>query len=382
MFKFSFRGLIISLLLVLILNVSLVSVHAKQQNPVSAKFSTDFSSYAQNDDVVLNFSLNSDQNRYISAFILDIEFDPTILAFNGLGKYISMNSDDLTCFENDSHIKVLYLSQNDGICLNPNLDTNILTFNFSVQDANLGDYSIKTSVVELVDDSPLVLDTSYNKQVDFSVSESSRIDCRLKSLSTNVGKLDPDFSPNIKNYALNVSADTQQVIVFATAINEENKVTVSRKTLYKTGTQTPIVVSCKASSGESMDYLITVNRASEEDIFNKTSTKSNTKTYKNGNSSASIKKSSAAYNNGQSQGRGTGYINNGGPGSTQNDDESGFLVKKSKYLPFVVITVALLIVFICALFLFFDKNKKNNKKTIENIISDDSEEGALEKCVK
>ncbi len=384
MLKYSSRIFILLTLLSICLSFPAKLVTAKQENSVNAYFSSDLSSYSQNDDIVINFSMSAQQEQSISAFILDIEFDSSNLTFNGLGKYISMSSNELNYYQSANKIKVLYLSSYDGIQIGKEYSTNILTLNFSTQNSNLGQYAIKTSVTQIANLQLSENNINYNEQVDFWVEESSKIDCRLKTLVPSSGKLDPEFSPGIKNYSLSVSSDTQQIIMSATPMDESNKVTVSRKNLYKAGTRTPIVITCKADNGDYMDYIVTVDRANEdnsnETISNKTSTKTNSKSNKSGNSSASVKKSSNSYGNGQNS---NGYITNS-PNSFQDNNNSDFFVERSKYLPLVIITITLLITFICVFVIYFNKKKNNKDKVqmLDDIKIEEAEKGDINEWIR
>ncbi len=96
-------------------------------------------------------------------------------------------------------------------------------------------------------------------------------DAKLSSLTVNSGPLDPVFSGDIANYAVNVATAVTSVTVTAQPQNANASMTINGQatasgqartiTLGAAGSNTPIPIVVTAVSGSQNTYIITVNRA-------------------------------------------------------------------------------------------------------------------------
>ena len=96
-------------------------------------------------------------------------------------------------------------------------------------------------------------------------------DAKLSSLTVNTGPLDPVFSGDIANYAVNVATSVGSVTVTARPQNANASMTINGQTtasgqartitLGVAGSNTPIPIVVTAVSGSQNTYIVTVNRA-------------------------------------------------------------------------------------------------------------------------
>lgn len=85
----------------------------------------------------------------------------------------------------------------------------------------------------------------------------------LTALQPSEGVLEPAFSPDTFAYFLRVSSETREVIFQASA-NSGATVTVNRKTLFKAGSETDIIVTVRSDDRkEKAEYIVTVYREEE-----------------------------------------------------------------------------------------------------------------------
>ncbi len=389
------------------------------ESVVTANFTPEYSTYTQGDKVVVNFTLKSNVDCSLTAFTLDLEFDSNKVTFAGIGQYITFGKDELSTYSKDvNSLRLLFVTGGKGISLKANTETNVLTFNFTSSDSQVGDCVIKSNIFDGVDAEPKSISIGCEPEFKFALNEYVEPDSRLKTLSSNVGKLSPEFDPDITQYAMDVSEDTSQVVMFATTQDENSKVTVSRKNLYKAGTQTPIIVTCKSSEGDTTQYTVTVYRALDEETDSsdgdkdkdKGKTDSNSGSNKEqGKDESTIDDSVAGYTidgagyTGGSRGSGgstktTTTVkradSDSNPESFASGDLSGntdseqkeFFVERSRFVPFMLIVIALLIALVSGVIIYETRNKKKENLEEDVLVdleeSSSCEEGETKECLK
>lgn len=348
----NYISLLFMLLLLFCSYNNYLNVFAQNNKIICANFTCDDSNFSQGDNLALNFKLNPNFNGDIQAFIIDLYYNSADLSFKGVSKFVSIDSADISYYASGDKIKILYVASNNGFEVNANNEISVIGLNFKINQDAIGDYSIKTNVEEIIDDNNEILNVeNAENNFNFSISQFQKTDARLKAMTSNVGKLEPDFDSDITQYYLEVDENTKQVVISATPMDDKTTVKVNRKNLFKAGTQTPIYVTTKNSS-TTMQYTITVNRLENDSGSNAKSTSKATNSNKsNKGISSKINKNNA---DGISSNNGSNFLNN------------SFFVKQSKYLPFMVITLILLLAFICALFIWENKKKSNLKKGDKN----------------
>lgn len=101
-----------------------------------------------------------------------------------------------------------------------------------------------------------------NRALEESASAASS-PCFLTALQPSEGTLEPPFSPDILEYTLPVDSDVQSVTFQANA-SEGATVSINRKTLYKAGSTTEIVVTVRSEDRKTTkQYTVSVVRAEE-----------------------------------------------------------------------------------------------------------------------
>ena len=101
-------------------------------------------------------------------------------------------------------------------------------------------------------------------------------DAKLSSLTINPGPLDPVFSGDILNYAVNVATSVGSVTVTARPQNANASMTINGQatvsgqartiTLGAAGSSTPISIVVTAVSGSQNTYIVTVNRTDRKSV--------------------------------------------------------------------------------------------------------------------
>lgn len=326
-------------------NVSCLNSKVLAQNNKTAEisFNSESSAFVQGENLALNFKLKPNFNGNIQAFIINLYFNSSDLSFKGIGKFASIDSSDLSYFSSGDKIRILYVASNNGFSVKQNEDNAILGFNFKINSDAQNQSFIKATVEELIDDHHDNINLANSESdFNFSISAYQQIDKRLKALASNVGKLDPEFDPDITQYALEVPESTKQVLLSATPMDNRASVKVNRKNLFKAGSQTPIYVTVKTASGDTMQYTVTVNRLDSDDISNSNNKNKDSK-------GANGSKTSGSKNN--KNGSGSSLFDN------TNGQNNNFFVKQSKFLPIMVIILSLLLAFIGYLFILENKKK-------------------------
>lgn len=241
------------------------AVHAEDGGNITPHFSSEFSSVAQGSDFCVKFSLAPEFSGLIAAFTVQM-YLPDDISFVGMNNFCEFSSEEVQYHRSADKITILYLTEYDGFTVESGKSQDILALNFRSGENCLGDYSLNFSVSGIVTgglEYAPVLNPSVC--VPVSVRPYEQTDCRLKSLSPDVGSLVPDFNPDINVYSLDVDENVREVLFSAEAIDPSVIVSVGRKALYKAGTVTPITITIKAASGDSFEYLVNVKRGELDD---------------------------------------------------------------------------------------------------------------------
>lgn len=120
---------------------------------------------------------------------------------------------------------------------------------------------IKITVVSVDKKNRQVYTVTVNRAEEIDFSEEVFF---LTALQPSVGNLEPPFSPDILDYTLQVDAEVSSVTFQANA-TEGATISVNRKTLYKAGSTTEIVVTVRSSDRkETKRYIVSVLRGEEQ----------------------------------------------------------------------------------------------------------------------
>lgn len=147
----------------------------------------------------------------------------------------------------------------------PQLSGNIISFVFQVKDgAASGDTVINAHIDEVCNYAAKQLDVDIEENLTVSIEppeEEPSDEASLSRLAPYNGELVPEFSPDVYQYRLSVDYTVESVEFYARA-EEGGTVKINRKSLFKPGTDTPIVATVKsADKANQVQYVVLVSRA-------------------------------------------------------------------------------------------------------------------------
>ncbi|TQI67086.1 cadherin-like beta sandwich domain-containing protein [Clostridium sp. KNHs216] len=147
----------------------------------------------------------------------------------------------------------------------PQLSGNIISFVFQVRDgAPSGDTVINAHIDEVCNYAAKQLDVDIEENLTVSIEppeEEPSDEAALSRLAPYNGELVPEFSPDVYQYRLSVDYTVESVEFYARA-EEGGTVKINRKSLFKPGTDTPIVATVtSADKANQVQYVVLVSRA-------------------------------------------------------------------------------------------------------------------------
>lgn len=127
-------------------------------------------------------------------------------------------------------------------------------------DAKAGDFSIKCDFTNPDDEKIINSNEVCGKLFESPIIEN----CKLSSLVSSCGELNPKFDPNIFEYSINVPSSQKEIYFDYCPAIEGLKVNINRKRLLKAGETTEILITVHGPKrGIKNVYVIKVNRAPE-----------------------------------------------------------------------------------------------------------------------
>ncbi|MGX8702591.1 cadherin-like beta sandwich domain-containing protein [Caproiciproducens sp.] len=147
----------------------------------------------------------------------------------------------------------------------PQLSGNIISFVFQVRDgASSGDTVIDAHIDEVCNYAAKQLDVDIEENLTVSIEppeEEPSDEAALSRLAPYNGELVPEFSPDVYRYRLSVGYAVESVEFYARA-EEGGTVKINRKSLFRPGTDTPIVATVtSADKTNQVQYVVLVSRA-------------------------------------------------------------------------------------------------------------------------
>ncbi|MDF1493665.1 cadherin-like beta sandwich domain-containing protein [Caproiciproducens sp. CPB-2] len=147
----------------------------------------------------------------------------------------------------------------------PQLSGNIISFVFQVRDgASSGDTAINAHIDEVCNYAAKQLDVDIEENLTVSIEppeEEPSDEAALSRLDPYNGELVPGFSPDVYQYRMSVGYTVESVEFYARA-EEGGTVKINRKSLFKPGTDTPIVATVtSADKTNQVQYVVLVSRA-------------------------------------------------------------------------------------------------------------------------
>lgn len=195
----------------------------------------------------------------IAAFLLQVEFDPTVLSLRRSSRASSLREGETAVLEEDGVIRAGFLMGDAPFPAGESF-----SFRFQLaEDAPAGETWIRVSVLD-----PRAADGSSLEEVSFllplSVLPLPSSDASLVSLAAESGQLSPAFSPDITEYALSVPFEVAQ-LSFSAQPADGAVCRVNRKNLGAGGSDTLFLFTVTAEDGKTRrEYRVTVHRGEKQ----------------------------------------------------------------------------------------------------------------------
>lgn len=346
------------LILVLIFCCLPNTVKAVDNKSITTNLSTDFNCVAEGSDFIVNFAITPNFTGIVNAFSVNINVQSENITVLDITDSIDTSCGKIEYYQEGNNIKALYLSDENGIAMESGVTQNIISLTLQANENFIGNFSIDADTYGVVDETFEQINISNkNSYINMSTCEYQSTDCRLSSLKASVGDLEPDFDENIMTYDLDVPNDTTQVTFTAQSVDPSTKVRVSRKTLYKAGTTTPITITVKASSGDSQEYVVNVYREDEKSIKTTETTSSKNSSR---NSSSSKANTSSNTSSGKSE-----YNDDGNEDPLLSLSRDNLNTKDSHFMIYMIILAVLVAIAFGIVLLAKKRDKKNTADFIE-----------------
>lgn len=203
-------------------------------------------------------SLDGNSRKKVSTFRIRVTFDPSQLEFRGLQEEGETGVKDYRYHEKENEVIIIFLSESGGIVLD-GAKKELLSLRFLVKKQGTdGEAGVQAVVDGVGADDLQELNPEENLTATAQVVTP---DYSLAALKPDTGRLTPEFRPDILNYKVEVGYLVDQITFYASPVNEEAVVKVSRKSLEKAGTSTKIQITVRSPNGTiQKTYEVTVVR--------------------------------------------------------------------------------------------------------------------------
>ena len=195
-----------------------------------------------------------------AGFRARVFYDSDSLSFAGTESSAGIQSGTLETNSVSNPVCCVYVCNTDRSSA-PSLSGNALTFVFQVRGGAKPENSTVTADVDQIcgyDGGALGPDCEGSMQ--FRIKSASSSKAALSDLEPSQGRLSPDFSPDVYDYAMWVPSDVDSVTFGADSLGG-GTVKVSRRTLHAAGSDTLIVITVTSGDGNSKAvYQVTVHR--------------------------------------------------------------------------------------------------------------------------
>ena len=225
-------------------------------------FSADGPSYNGGERIELTVDTEAVQKE-IAGFCVSIVYDDTRLSFLRVEPSSQIKNKTLQTDGTSNPVRSTYVCNVD-LGHAPALSGTILTYVFEVNEgAPAGQTELEVVVDQVCNWQGEQLDARCEGKVPLEVLPPKSDKAFLESLVPSSGKLSPSFSADTYHYTLDVPYRVSSVTFDAQA-GENGTVSVSRKTLQKAGSTTPITITATSENQkQKTQYVVDVNRAEE-----------------------------------------------------------------------------------------------------------------------
>lgn len=244
--------------IVLLILISLLPLGANAEGTATFDFFARQQEAAPGESLSFLLSLNGKSGERLSTFRMRVAFDPSCLEFRGLQEEGETGEKEYRFHEKEGEVIIIYLAENGGVALD-GTQKELLSLRFlAKKQAPDGDVEVRAVVDGVGSDNLQTLNPEEN------LAASARVvtpDFSLASLKPDTGRLIPDFRPDQYSYSLDVEYPVEQITFYASPVNEEAVVKVSRRTLDKAGSTTKIQITVRSPNGDvQKTYEVAVNR--------------------------------------------------------------------------------------------------------------------------
>ncbi|WP_195986231.1 cadherin-like beta sandwich domain-containing protein [Clostridium sp. D33t1_170424_F3] len=255
-------------LLVFLFGVISFPVHTGLAAEEYFQFAVDSQEYRPGDKLYLSIDAQ-EQEEVAAGFRICAEYDDTRLSFVRVDMSDQIKSKTLYTDSSGNPVRSTYVCNVD-MGRPPELSGTIITYVFEVKEgAAAGETDLRVHMDQICNWDGVQLNRNCDANLSFTILTAKSGKAYLNALKPSSGKLEPAFSPDTLDYALNVPSSVSTVEFQAEAA-ENGSVKVSRKTLQKAGSATTITITALSENEkERTQYVVTVNRAAvpEEEAY-------------------------------------------------------------------------------------------------------------------
>ncbi len=197
-----------------------------------------------------------------AGFRMTIRYDDKVLSFVRTETSSQIKSGTMATNSAGNPIYSAYVCNVDEKSA-PKLSGNIISFVFKVKDGVPdGKTGIGAHIDQICNFQARQLNLDYDEELPLTIVRPDVIsnEAYLSELEPVDGRIRPNFSSDVYEYAMNVNYDVNSV-EFAASAAENGSVKISRKSLEKAGAKTRIVATVTAEDKKSKkEYVILVSR--------------------------------------------------------------------------------------------------------------------------
>lgn len=222
-------------------------------------YSTDKASACDEDLVKLQVCANETEIT-AAGFRVRISYDQAVLTYIGTETSSAIKSGTMDTNGSGNPIYSVYVCNTDKKSA-PKLRGKIIYYIFQVKKgAAVGKTDISAQIDQICDYDGSQLNADCEKSLSVDIVSALSNKAYLTGLKPSRGNLTPAFSPDIYEYTINVDYNVSSIEFQADAA-DGGTAKVNRKSLYKAGSDTLIIVTAtSADKHEKTKYLITVTR--------------------------------------------------------------------------------------------------------------------------
>ncbi len=221
---------------------------------------TSENAFAPNEQLPVVFSLKSTEKlRVLKPFSCEVKFDSEILKYSKINCSENIKRRDIKLTKDGGTLNLVFNPSKTREVAFEDDKSEIFEVVFTVKNRVL---SGKTSIEATFKDFEHAADlTSSTSEIEI-IGNPGIENCKLNSLSPSCGRLEPNFSPDVFEYDINLPAHIQNLDFEATPMLDDLSVKISRRKLAAAGKSVDIKISVSNRSPRAKTvYTVHANRA-------------------------------------------------------------------------------------------------------------------------